>query len=154
MTCVSDVPCVSELQCATLAGYSCNTAVSPKVCQRLNCGTNVACSRDEFCTQGRICRTIDHADGKRCWSSQVTAEECRTSCLTAPNLSDCNRSGDQEAICAELCGRMTELCPQDEGFVDVISIPRCQHSSQYVSVDVHMSCRSGSSSTHSIAPWN
>ena len=64
-TCVSDVPCVENEDCASLAGYHCNHALTPPKCAKLYCEKNGGpCSGDDFCESG-LCWTdgINSTDG-------------------------------------------------------------------------------------------
>lgn len=52
--CVSDVPCVSNADCAGLPGTRCNTAIEPRRCQTVLCGTpRSLCSEDALCENER-----------------------------------------------------------------------------------------------------
>ena len=132
-----------------MPGYACNRELSPKLCQRLSCGEEVPCSNDDYCTEGRICRAIDHANGRKCYPKEVTAEECVTSCLTAPieNDSECPAP---IKYCNRLCAKLPELCDDEEGFRYVIEIYSCT-TNPLPQVQVGSRCNSGSSENRTVS---
>lgn len=122
-SCVSDVPCTTDLQCLSLEGHVCqkdeisNAHLDAPVCVKLRCAeAGQPCTADTHCTVGNVCRKLDHEGQRVCDSEEFSVADCLRSCAASTRTWLEYEGWDDrcgpvfDAGCQAICNNQGQVC--------------------------------------------